>query len=56
MSMNDTMRKQQDSKTKQLSDNIDTTNLYISNLPRNYTESVGVLLSSFTMSATPYLV
>jgi len=48
MSMNETMRKQQDSKTKQLSDNIDTTNLYISNLPRNYTESqLDALVSPF---------
>lgn len=48
MSMNDTMRKQQDNKSKQMSDNIDTTNLYISNLPRNYTESqLDALVSPF---------
>lgn len=40
MSINDQIRKQQHdpSKVKQHSDNIDVTNLYISNLPRSFTE------------------
>ena len=42
MSINDQIRKQQHdpTKIKQHSDNLDVTNLYISNLPRSFSEEV----------------
>ena len=53
MSINDQIRKQQHdpSKIKQHNDNIDVTNLYISNLPRSFTEEVCLNLSFLCLSS-----